>query len=106
MFKVNSKDTRTKPIEVVAVSFGVNQNQKQPLELFYKKAILKNFAIFTGKQLCWSMFWFFSREYCETFQNTYFEKHLPIAASINCKNFYRATEGQIEMKCKQKLKLV
>ena len=56
MFKVNSKDTRTKPIEVVAVSFGVNQNQKQPLELFYKKAILKNFAIFTGKQLCWSLF--------------------------------------------------
>ena len=24
--------------------------------MFYKKAVLKNFAIFTGKQLCWSLF--------------------------------------------------
>ena len=27
--------------------------QKQPPELFYKKAVLKSFAIFTGKHLCW-----------------------------------------------------
>ena len=26
-------------------------SQKQPLEVFYKKAVLKNFAIFTGKHL-------------------------------------------------------
>ena len=25
--------------------------QKQPTEMFYKKAVLKNFEIFTGKQL-------------------------------------------------------
>ena len=31
-------------------------NQKQPLEVFYEKAVLKNFAIFTGKHLCWSLF--------------------------------------------------
>ena len=31
-------------------------NQKQPPEVFYKKALLKNFAIFTGKYLCWSLF--------------------------------------------------
>ena len=31
-------------------------NQKQPPEVFYKKAVLKNFAIFTGKHLCWSLF--------------------------------------------------
>ena len=24
--------------------------------MFYKKAVLKNFAIFTGKKLCWSLF--------------------------------------------------
>ena len=30
--------------------------QKQPLEAFYKKAVLKNFAILSGKQLCWSHF--------------------------------------------------
>ena len=28
--------------------------QKQRLEVFYKKAVLKNFAIFTKKHLCWS----------------------------------------------------
>ena len=31
-------------------------NQKQPSEMFYKKAVLRNFAIFTGKHLCWSLF--------------------------------------------------
>ena len=30
--------------------------QKQPLGVFYKKAVPKNFAIFTGKNLCWSFF--------------------------------------------------
>ena len=30
--------------------------QKQPPEKFYKKAVLKNFAIFTGKYLCWRHF--------------------------------------------------
>ena len=30
--------------------------QKQPPEVFYKKAVLENFAIFTGKNLCWSLF--------------------------------------------------
>ena len=31
-------------------------NQKQPPEVFYKKAVLKSFAIFTRKHLCWSLF--------------------------------------------------
>ena len=30
--------------------------QKQPLEVPYKKSVLKSFAIFPGKQLCWSLF--------------------------------------------------
>ena len=25
-------------------------------QVFYKKAVLENFAIFVGKQLCWSLF--------------------------------------------------
>ena len=29
--------------------------QKQPQEVSIKKTILKNFAIFTGKHLCWSL---------------------------------------------------
>ena len=30
--------------------------QKQPPEMFCKKVVLKNFANFTGKYLCWSPF--------------------------------------------------
>ena len=30
--------------------------QKQPPEVLYKKAVLKYFAIFAGKHLCWSLF--------------------------------------------------
>ena len=30
--------------------------QKQPTEVFFKKDVLKNFANFTGKHLCWSLF--------------------------------------------------
>ena len=35
-------------------SFGAHHLQKQPPVVFYEKALLKNFAIFTGKRLCWS----------------------------------------------------
>ena len=30
--------------------------QKQPTEVFYKKGVLINFAVFIGKNLCWSLF--------------------------------------------------
>ena len=30
--------------------------QKHPLEVFYEKAVLKNFLTFVGKHLCWSHF--------------------------------------------------
>ena len=30
--------------------------QKQPPEMFYQKAVLKNVVIFTGKNLCWNFF--------------------------------------------------
>ena len=32
------------------------KQQKQSLEVFYKKGVLKSFVIFTGKQMCWSLF--------------------------------------------------
>ena len=44
--------------------------QKHPLEMFYKKAVLKNFAIFIEKHLYWISFnkavptQAFSCEYC------------------------------------------
>ena len=32
----------------------VHHPQKQPLDVFCKKAVLKNVAAFTGKHSCWS----------------------------------------------------
>ena len=69
--------------------------QKQPPEVFCKKAVLRNFTIFTGKNLCWSLFLtelpgnlfkktptqLFSSEYFGSRKNKYFEKHLRTAAS-------------------------
>ena len=43
--------------------------KKQPPEVFYKDAVLKNFARFMAKLLR------------EIFKNTYFEEHLHTAAS-------------------------
>ena len=68
-------------------------------EVFCKKAVLKNFAKFTGKQLCQSLLFKkaaiqrpstlskrdsgtgVSREFCEFFKNTYFYKMPLVAAS-------------------------
>ena len=59
-----------------------------------KKDVLKNIANFTGKHLCWSLFFnkfhekvtpaqaFFCEIY-EIFKNTYFEEHVQTAASKN-----------------------
>ena len=65
--------------------------QKQPPEVFCKKkGFLKNFADFTGKHLCWSLFLITLQgeivqhkcsEVCETFKNTYFEEYLQTSAS-------------------------
>ena len=38
--------------------------QMQPLELFCKKGVLRNFADFTGKHLCWSFFLTELQEVC------------------------------------------
>ena len=63
---------------------------------FYKKAVLKNFAIFTGKHLCWIVFFLikvqisetprqlFPCEYCEIFTKTYLQEHLRTTASRLC----------------------
>ena len=42
--------------------------------MFFEIGALKNFAIFTGKDLCWSLF--FSCKYCEIFKNSFFKEHL------------------------------
>ena len=82
--------------------------QKQPLEVFYKKGVLKSFANFTEKKLCSSLFliqlqalglqlyqketWahVFSCESCEIC----FEEHLPTAGSISrCFSWIRDGKG-------------
>ena len=57
-------------------------------QMFFKIGVLKNFAILTGKHLCWSLLYIklhawrcfltqvLSCEYCEIFKNTYFEEQL------------------------------
>ena len=35
---------------------GNKKYKKQPLKVYCKKRVLKNFAKFTGKHLCWSLF--------------------------------------------------
>ena len=55
--------------------------------MFYKKAVLENFAIFTGTQLRRGLCvikleaQLFYCEYCQIFKNTYYEEHLLTAAS-------------------------
>ena len=55
--------------------------QKQPSEVFYKKAVFKKIAIFTEKTPMLECP--FNSEYCEIFKSTYFEEHLRTAAPEN-----------------------
>ena len=58
MFKVNSKDIRMmKPTDTTEVSSGLIRPRRSHVRCSIKKAVLENFAIFTGKQLCWSLFY-------------------------------------------------
>ena len=57
---------------------------------FCKKGVLRNFAKFTGKPLCQSVF-----EFCKVFKNTYFYRTPLVAASIMCKI---CSESMIELK--------
>ena len=69
-----------------------------PTEVFYKKAVLENFAIFTRKHLRGSIFLIklqkketstqmFSCQYCKILKNIYSDEQLRMAAS-ECWNFF------------------
>ena len=75
-------------------------------EVFCKKAVLRNFAKFTGKHLYQSLFFnkvaglacnfikketltqVFSCEFCETSKNTFYYRTPPVAASVWLKNVF------------------
>ena len=56
-------------LKIIMLSSYYIKLKKQPPEVFYKNAVLKYFAIFTGKSLC------------EIFKNISFEEHFRMAAS-------------------------
>ena len=65
--------------------------QQQPLEVFYQKGVHKNFAKFTEKHLCHSLFNKVS-EFFEISKNTFFTEHLRTLVkrldkkpTVNCK---------------------
>ena len=73
--------------------FYFNNFWKQPPEVFYQKGVPENFAKFTGKHLCQSLFFnkvaeketlaqVFSCEFCKIFKNTFFTEHLRTTASV------------------------
>ena len=76
--------------EEIKIYTSTTYFEKQPPEVFYKKGVLKNFAKFTGKHQCQSLFFnkketlaqVFSCEYCEIFKNTFYAEHLRVTASV------------------------
>ena len=70
------------------VSVGTSVNRNSLSQMLFKIGILKNYAIFIGKHLCWSLFLLkrlfqketptkvFSCEYCKIFKNTFFTENL------------------------------
>ena len=66
-------------------------------QMLFKIGVVKNFAIFTGKQLCRSLFliklktlkasnFIFFCEVCKTFKDNFFYRTPPVAASMS--NFF------------------
>ena len=92
------------PVMIGASSISLGslrmRSQKQPPEVVYKKSVLRNFAKFTGKHLCQSLFFNkvegsacnavkkeslvrgFSCEFCKISKNTFSHRTLPVAVSL------------------------
>ena len=63
------------------------KNKKQPAEVFYKKAVLKNFSVFTGKYLCLILFLIKFRVFRSA---TFLKKRFhPRCFSLNVAKFFR-----------------
>ena len=64
---------------VIELTFRSSRSQT-----FFKIGVLKNFANFTGKHLCWSLLLIklFSCEFFELFKSIFFYRTPPVAASV------------------------
>ena len=50
--------------------------------MFREKVVLRNFAKFTGKHLCQSLFFNKNNEFCEISKNNFYYRTPPMAASV------------------------
>ena len=105
VFAIRQEFVCSKPFKNLFVNaYNVKLFQRQtttPPEVFCKKGVLKSFAKFTGKHLCWSLFisgdsstgdsstgkkvtlvLVLSCEICELFPCTCLVEHLRMAASV------------------------
>ena len=57
--------------------FATLSNWQKHRRCSIKKAVLKNFAIFTGKHLCRSFVGRLQHRFCEFFKHSYFQEYLP-----------------------------
>ena len=78
---------RSSPKGIKGVKFDIGEttNRSSHHSFSMKRAVLKNFAIFTEKHLCWGLFLIkvqISCEYCGIFKHIYFVEHLRTAASV------------------------
>ena len=55
MFKVNEKNKKQK--QTCCFSYKTPHVRSSCLQMFFRIGVFKTFAIFTGKHLCWSLFW-------------------------------------------------
>ena len=64
--------------------------EKKPPEVFYKKGFPKNFAIFTGKHLCWNHFFNSVPLKSTPFTNVILLRNsrVPLKSVFVCDNFY------------------
>ena len=62
-------------------SYGKDRSRRS--QMFFKIIVLKCFATFTGKRLCWNLFLIklFCCEYCEILKNNFLYRTTPVAAS-------------------------
>ena len=74
------KVNKIRQVSSIMISKSNGKGQKQPPEVFYEKKFFKNFTIFTGKHLCWSIF-LVKMEACNVAKKILQRRFLPVNIS-------------------------